>query len=227
MRYCFADGEEGFPGAVAISLTYALTDANELVLNYSAEALDQATVLNLTTHAYFNLEGEAAGSVRDHEVEIHANQYFGMQPDLIPTGEILNVFDTAYDLRTPTQLSSVMGNGKRLQGFDDCYLIKRADYTSRQEPVLGARVSSARSGLAMEVWTTEPTLQFYTGLKPEDALKGGPGKSGQTYRQQHGFCMEPQGYPNAPNMPQFPSSVLYLDQPRHARTVYRFGMKSL
>jgi aldose 1-epimerase len=224
MRYTFADGEEGFPGAMTLSLTYTLTDANDVILDYQAEALDQTTVANLTTHGYFNLDGEGAGSVLAHSVEIHADQYFEMQPDLIPSGEILNVFATAHDLRTPTILSTVVGDGKALNGFDDCFLIKRADYISSEQPVLCARVSSALSGIAMEAWSTEPTLQFYTGLKPQEALLGGPGKSGQTYRQQHGFCLEPQGYPNAPNLPQFPSAALHPGQPRVGRTVYRFGL---
>lgn len=224
MRYTFADGEEGFPGAMTVSLTYTLSDSNELMLDYQAEALDQITVANLTTHGYFNLDGEGAGSVLAHQVEIPADHYFAMQPDLIPSGEILSVFGSAHDLRRPTILNAVVGDGKPLDGFDDCFLIKRADYVSSEQPVLCARVSSTRSGIVMEAWSTEPTLQFYTGLKPQEALVGGPGKSGQIYRQQHGFCLEPQGYPNAPNLPQFPSAALQPGQPRTGRTVYRFGL---
>ncbi|WP_332775746.1 aldose epimerase family protein [Polaromonas sp.] len=231
MTYVFADGEEGFPGALALRLIYSVTEANELALDYEAMALDQPTVASFTTHAFFNLNGEASGSALEHEVMICADRYFGMTADLIATGDILPVADTPFDFRQATTLSTrVRGLSPRaaaslsakewVDGYDSCYLVNRS---AAGALALCARVSAPESGRVMEVWSTEPTLQFYTGLLPQERLPGGQGKSGRAYFQQQGLCFEPQGHPNAPKRPEFPSAVHQPGQSRHGRTLYRFS----
>ncbi|MEO7887488.1 MAG: aldose epimerase family protein [Polaromonas sp.] len=228
MAYVFADGEEGFPGTLALRLTYSVTEANELVLDYEALALDVPTVANLTTHAFFNLEGLAGSgrlSALEHEITVFSNRYFEMTPDLIATGRLLPVEGTPFDLRTPVTLSTRVqapqGVGG-VAGYDDCFEIDRSA-AETGELALCARVSAPASGRVMEVWSTEPALQFYTGLVAGEPLAGGPGKGGRQYAQQQSLCFEPQGYPNAPNVPAFPSAVYEPGQPRTGRTLYRFS----
>lgn len=232
MSYVFADGEEGFPGTLALRLTYSVTEANELILDYEAMALDQPTVASFTTHAFFNLDGESSGSALGHEVMICADRYLAMNADLIATGDILPVAHTPFDFRQAAALNTrVRGLASRadatlsakewVDGYDGCYLVNRSTAGAL---ALCARVSAPESGRVMEVWSTEPTLQFYTGLLPQEPLPGGQGKSGRAYFQQQGLCFEPQGYPNAPNRPEFPSAVYPPGQSRHARTLYRFSV---
>ncbi len=218
LSYVFAAGEEGFPGSLALQLTCTVTDANELMLDYEARALDEPTVASFTSHAFFNLNGEASGRVLDHRVTVMADHWFGMGPELVATGDIRTVQDTAMDLREPTVLASRIP--AQLQGYDDCFLIRRQTIDTF---ALCARVEAAQSGRTMEVWSTEPTLQFYTGLDASARLPGGAGKGGQSYFQQQGLCFEPQRYPDAPNQPGFPSSVVMPGQAYHGRTAYRFG----
>ncbi|MES2400519.1 MAG: aldose epimerase family protein [Pseudomonadota bacterium] len=229
MSCLFEDGEEGFPGALLLRLKYSLTGANELVLDYEATALDKPTVASFTTHAFFNLNGESADGplrdVRSHEVMIAADRYFAATGDLVATGELLNVASTAFDFRQPVLLGDRMpvSAGKPgtagVEGYDSCYLISA---TATDMPVLAARVRAPASGCVMEVWSNEPAMQFYTGLQAGEPLQGGPGKSGRVYLQQQSLCLEPQGYPNAPNCPAFPSSVHLPGETRRGKTLYRF-----
>ncbi len=227
MRYTFADGEEGFPGALALRLTYRLLESNELVLDYEALALDQPTVASFTTHAFFNLNGESSGSALGHEVMIAADQHLEMNADLVATGAIVSVTDTPFDFRQATLLNQRLRGlpaNAQTEGYDCCYLVNRAGPADTVAGMaLCARVSAPESGRVMEVWSSEPALQFYTGLQAQTPLPGGPGKSGQTYFQQQGLCFEPQGYPNAPNCPVFPSALYQPGQSRAGRTAYRFS----
>ena len=233
MRYTFADGEEGFPGTLALKLTYSVLPTNELVLDYEATALDQATVASFTTHAFFNLNGDSSGSALNHEVTIFADQYFGMQPDLIATGKLLPVDNTLFDLRQAVLLNSRIYsepcgaglNGQKLGGYDDCFLVKKSPTSNAltNELTLCARVNAPQTGRVMEVWSTEPALQFYTGVLALQPLASGPGKGGRTYLQHQGMCFEPQSYPNAPNCPAFPSSQYLPGQSRTGSTVYKFS----
>ena len=237
MTYVFADGEEGFPGTLALRLMYSVTAANELVLDYEAMTLDKPSVASFTTHAFFNLNGESSGSALGHEVMICADRYFAMTAELIATGEILPVDHTPFDFRQATALNArvrgltavpmpdaTLSANDRVDGYDSCYLVKRS---SADGLALCARVTAPESGRVMEVWSTEPAMQFYTGLQPQEALPGGHGKSGWAYFQQQGLCFEPQGYPNAPNCPaSYPalaSAVYEPGQSRAGSTIYRFG----
>ena len=232
MQIVFADGEEGFPGTLALSINYTVTDSNELVIAYEGLALDKPTVGNFTTHGFFNLDGHASGSVLGHEVRICAGRQLGMTPDLIATGRVLDVANTPFDFRQPTPLAARIyreaANGAAasnqaggVTGYDCCYLVDGASAPGGL--ALCARISAPRSGRVMEVWSTEPALQFYTGLVAGEPLAGGPGKEGATYLQQQSFCVEPQGYPNAPNLPQFPTARYVPGIGRSGQTVYRFS----
>jgi aldose 1-epimerase len=228
MRYVFADGEEGFPGTLALRVLYSVTQANELALDYEAVALDAPTVANFTTHAFFNLEGMGStrsSSALGHEVMICASRYFGMTPELIATGELLPVQGTLFDFRNPAALDTRVRSaraGEGVAGYDDCFAIDR-DAAGAGELALCARVRAPASGRVMEVWSTEPTMQFYTGMLASEALAGGPGKGGRRYVQQQSLCFEPQGYPNAPNIAAFPSALHVPGQARQGRTLYRFS----
>ena len=223
MSYVFADGEEGFPGKLALRVVYSLLDTNELMIAYEAMALDKATVASFTTHSFFNLNGAASGSILGHEVMIPSSQYLACTSGLVATGEVLNVQGTPFDFRQATVLGSCVPG--MLPGYDDCYVMdKSAGDGGASEMAMYARVHSPQSGRSMEVWSTEPAMQFYTGLKPMEALAGGPGKGGRRYFQQHGFCLEPQGYPNAPNLPHFPSAVYWPGHIRRGCTSYRFSV---
>ena len=218
--YVFADGEEGFPGELALRLVYSVTEANELVVDYEAKAIDAATVASFTTHGFFNLDGHAAGNGLAHEVTIFASQYLALDAELVNTGEIIAAEGSAFDFRQPTRVDSRVGPGLLVEGYDVCYLI---DKPNDGELSMAARVSAPTSGIVMEVWSTEPAMQFFTGLKGGEPLQGGPGKGGVRYLQQQALCFEPQGFPNAPNCPGFPSARLDAGQSRAAKTVYRFG----
>ena len=177
MAYEFSDGEEGFPGRMKLVVTYSVTERNELAVAYEASALDQATVASFTTHAFFNLNGESSGSALNHKLMICADQYFEMTPELIATGAMLPVNDTAFDLREPVLLSTrVRGkvgacdvhpltNDGKLDGYDDCFLIRRRMPGNGLQ--LCARLSAPDSGRSMEVWSTEPAMQFYSGVRPD------------------------------------------------------------
>ncbi|MES2510753.1 MAG: aldose epimerase family protein [Pseudomonadota bacterium] len=240
MNCLFADGEEGFPGTLQLRLVYTVTEANELVLDYEATALDKPTVASFTTHAFFNLNGPSAnsesGDVRDHEVMICADSYFAATDELVATGDILPVAGTALDFRSPVLLRDRMQaagspalsteaaaagveQAAGVAGYDHCYLLNRAN---AQVLALAARLSVGANAPVMEVWSTEPAMQFYTGLVAGERMPGAPGKSGHVYRQQQSLCLEPQGYPNAPNCPGFPSAVHAPGLARRATTVYRF-----
>ena len=247
MRCVFEDGEEGFPGALSLRLVYRVSEANELVLTYEATALSQPTVASFTTHAFFNLNGHQCGSVRDHTLMICADNYLAITADLVATGEILPVAHTLLDWREPALLGTRLrplntlpanGDERSLPGYDHCYLVNRSDVRERgkasgailaseagevRAPTLCARIKAAASGLTMAVWSTEPAMQFYTGLSPHTALGQTSGKGGHMYYQQQALCFEPQGYPNAPNLPQFPSAVYWPGQSRNGQTLYSFG----
>ena len=233
MSCLFADGEDGFPGSLMLRLTYSLSEANELVLSYEAMALDKPTVASFTTHAFFNLNGPSAdgrmGDVLDHELTIYADRYFATSAQLVATGGVLPVTGTALDFCEPALLGqrlhredSVLASNAVVQGYDHCYLLKPSAVHGVS---LAARVRSCSSGLVMEVWSTEPAMQLYTGLQAGEPLAGGPGKTGHAYLQQQSLCLEPQGYPNAPNCAAFPSSVHRPGESRGGKTLYRFSTR--
>ena len=222
LSYVSGDGEEGFPGRLDVSVTYSLTDANELRIDYSAAA-DAPTVVNLTNHSYFNLMGEGEGAIDSHILTLNADEYIPTDATQIPTGEAAAVAGTPFDFRRPR----VIGSGQRsahpqivmARGYDHTFALKR-DGLAEGELGFAARLYEPISGRVMEVWTSEPSIQFYAGNNLDATLAGA---SGRLYRQSDGLALETQHFPDSPNQPQFPSTVLRPGSRFESTTVYRFS----
>ena len=221
LSYLSKAGEEGFPGNLKVTARYVLTDHNELKLEFTART-DEATVINLTHHSYFNLAGHGSGDVLRHVVTINADQTTPVGKDQIPTGEFADVTGTPLDFRQPTAIGARINDPdpalQQARGYDQNWVINKP----LGEFGLLARVAEPGSGRWMEVWSDEPGLQFYTGNFLNGTIKG---KGGVIYQQRAGFCLEPQHYPDSPNKPNFPSVVLQPGQPFRSTIVYRFGVQ--
>jgi aldose 1-epimerase len=211
------DGDEGYPGTVDVRVTYTLTDSNELRLDYAAET-DKPTVINLTNHAYWNLG--AAGDILGHHAQIHASQITENNEHSVPTGRLLAVAGTPFNFTTPTLIGERMRDtGLSPIGYDNNYIIDgwRDDGTPR----LAARVEDPASGRVLEVLTTEPGIQFYTSNYLDGTVVG---KRGRAYGQHAGFCLEAQHFPDSPNHPQFPTTVLRPGAQYRQTTIHRFSI---
>ncbi len=211
--YTSPDGEEGYPGTLAVEVTISLTDGNALSIDYTAST-DQTTLINLTNHSYFNLAGQ--GDILSHELFLSAGEYTPADANRIPTGEIASVGGTPMDFTNPAPIGSRMSQlGNTPLGYDTNYVINRAG----KGLALAARVCEPKSGRVMEVHTTQPGVQFYTGNFLDGTLTG---KRGTVYRQHTGFCLETQHYPDSVHHPDFPSVILHSGQNHHHTTVHRF-----
>jgi len=222
LRYVSPDGEEGYPGKLTATVTYELTKDNELKITYEAKT-DKATPINLTNHAYFNLDGQAAGSILDHQVTLFADKYTPVDGTLIPTGKIEPVKATPYDFRKSKKISASIGElkGDPKKGDPGGYDINYVINGGGKKLALAARVVGPKSGRVMEMLTTEPGVQFYTGNFLDGTVKG---KGGAVYGKHTGFCLEAQHFPDSPNQKGFPSTILRPGETYRQRTVYRFSV---
>ncbi|MEZ5402085.1 MAG: aldose epimerase family protein [Bryobacteraceae bacterium] len=221
LRYLSRDGEEGYPGNLNVRVVYTVTADDTLRIEYFANT-DRPTVLNLTNHSYFNLLGQGNGDVLGHDIEIRADRFTPVNAGLIPTGELKPVAGTPFDFTHSTAIGARINDGDEQlrfgRGYDHNFVLNRSDAGLS----LAARVHEPKSGRVMEVHTTEPGIQFYTGNFLDGSITG---KGDRPYAQRYAFCLETQHFPDSPNRPEFPSVVLDPGKDFRTSTEYRFSAR--
>lgn len=218
LAYQSADGEEGFPGLLSVEMTYTLSDQNEVIMDYRAST-NRTTHVNLTNHAFFNLNGDGSGTVIDHLLAVEASHYTPVDSTMIPTGEVAPVAGTPFDFRTEMTIGSRIDEDheqlKIGNGYDHNFVL---DKGITEQPELAARIRSERTGIQMEVLTTEPGMQFYGGNFLDGCENGKHG----AYNFREAFCLETQHYPDSPNHPEFPTTLLHPGEKYHTVSIYKF-----
>lgn len=223
LSYLAKDKEEGYPGNLELIIVYTLADDNSLVVDYHATT-DKATPINVTQHTYFNLKGEGQGTILDHKLMLNAKTFTPVDESLIPTGEMPAVAGTPFDFTTAKAIGrDIDQQNEQLVfglGYDHNWILNKDG--KEGELSLAAQVHEPSSGRVMEIYTTEPGIQFYCGNFLDGRLKG---KSGKPYVHRGGFCLETQHFPDSPNQPNFPSTILKPGETYESKTVFKFSAK--
>lgn len=221
LRYLSKDGEAGYPGNLSVKVTYSLGNDHDLQISYTATT-DKATVLNLTNHAYFNLNGAGDKTVMDHTLTLEADEYTPVDTTLIPTGKLEKVAGTPFDFTKPKLIGAQVNDAdpqlKNGKGYDHNWVLRKGTGLRK-----AATVSSSKTGIVMDVLTEEPGIQFYCGNFLNDTINNGKGHA--TYGHRSAFCLETQHFPDSPNQPAFPSTVLKPGETYKTSTVYKFSVK--
>jgi aldose 1-epimerase len=221
LAYRSADGEQGYPGALDVTVRYSLTEDNEIVVRFSA-VTDRATPVNLTQHSYFNLAGCGAGDILGHELALDADAFVAIDADLIPLGSLAPVAGTPFDFRSPRPIGQAIGAPdaqlRHGGGYDHCFVLNK---TAPGAMTRAARVRESGSGRVLELFTQEPGVQFYSGNFLDGALQG----KGRAYPYRSGFCLEPQHFPDSPNQPHFPNTILRPGETYRSESRFRFSLE--
>ena len=214
LKYTSKDGEEGYPGTLQVKVIYSLNKKNELKIEYYAET-DKATPVNLTNHTYWNLKGAGSGTIRDHQLTLNCSKFLNGDKGLLPTGEIKDAVDTPMDFTKPKLIGKEIDNVAG--GYDHCFVINRGN----EKLSFAAKVYEASTGRAMEIYTTKPAIQFYSG----NFLDNVKGREGKVFPKHGALCLETEYYPDAVNKPNFPSAILNPGEKYFHETVHKLSVE--